>query len=80
MIKIEIIYMQQDGHKCANPDCKHDPKDMINILGNVWNIRVDTSVAFISMSGKGEYYCRSCIDHIYHLFKMKLDTKMWAFH
>lgn len=80
MIKIEIIHLQETGHRCANPKCQHDPKHMINILGNVWYIKVDTSVALISIGSNWEYYCRGCIDDIYNVFKMKLDTKMWAFH
>jgi len=80
VLKITIVHLQETGHHCANPDCKHDPAHMVNILGSVWYIKVDTSVALISIGSSWEYYCRGCIDAVYHLFKTKLDTKMWAFH
>jgi hypothetical protein len=80
MLNIQIVQMQETGCHCANPKCQHDPKHMINILGSVWYIKVDTSVALITMGNAAEYYCRGCIDDVYNLFKMKLDTKMWAFH
>jgi hypothetical protein len=81
MINISIIQMQQTGYHCSNPKCEHNPKHMINILGNVWYIKVDTSVAFITLTnGFGEYYCRGCIDEIYQIVKLKLDSSLWAFH
>lgn len=80
MIDIQIQRLQSTGIHCANRNCKHNPEYMINILGNVWYIKVDTPVALVLMSGSVEYYCRDCIDFLYQYLKGKLDSKLWAFH
>lgn len=81
MIDIQIIIMRDTGFRCANLNCKHNPEYMINILGNVWYIKIDTTVAVITLGGsRAEYYCRECIDEIYKYMKTKLDSKLWAFH
>lgn len=80
MIEVEIFRMQESGHHCRNPNCKRNPEHMINILGDVWYIKVDTTVARLAIKSNEEYYCRGCIDELYLLFKAKLDAKLWAFH
>jgi hypothetical protein len=80
MIDIQIFKMERTGHHCANRNCKNNPEHMVNILGSVWYIKVDTTVATISVGGRTEYYCRGCIDEVYQLMKQKLDSKLWAFH
>lgn len=80
MLRIQLDKLQETGIHCSNPDCKKDPKHMINILGNVWYIRVETTVATVSLHGYTEYYCRGCIDELYKMVKTKLDPKLWAFH
>ena len=79
MINIELQKMNRTGIHCANKNCKHLPEHMVNILGSVYYIRVDTTVALISVSGYTEYYCRGCIDEEYQLLKSKLDVKLWSF-
>ncbi len=80
MISIQLLSMQETGQHCANPNCKRNTDCMINILGSVWYIKTDTTVALITMQGRYEYYCRDCIDFLYDLFKVKLNSKLWAFH
>lgn len=80
MLHIKLEKLQQTGLHCANRDCKKDPKHMINILGEVWYIKVDTTVALVSLGSSYEYYCRGCIDELYKMVKTKLDPKLWAFH
>jgi hypothetical protein len=80
MIQIDIIRMEHSGIHCANSNCKHSPEHMINILGNVWYIKVDTTAARLAIKHNEEYYCRGCIDELYQMFKIKLDSKLWAFH
>lgn len=72
--------MDRSGVHCSNINCKKLPAHTINILGSVYYIRIDTTVAVISLGGKEEYYCRGCIDEIYEMVKSKLDPKLWAFH
>lgn len=80
MLFIRLERLQTTGIKCAHHECKKDPKYHINILGSVWYIRVDTPVAFVSLGGKEEIYCRACIDELYNMIRTKLDVKLWAFH
>ena len=80
MLYVSLEKMQMTGIHCANLNCKKLPVDMVNIIGSVFYIKVDTTVAAVSMGGKVEYYCRSCIDELYQMLKMKLDPKLWAFH
>lgn len=80
MLQVSLIKMERGGVHCANRDCKRDPKHMINILGSVWHIKVDTTVAWVSLGLEDEYYCRGCIDELYKMLKSKLDPKLWAFH
>lgn len=79
MIDIQLQKMNITGTRCAHKNCKHLPEHTVNILGSVYYIRVDTTVALISVSGHTEYYCRGCIDEVYHLIKSKLDVKLWSF-
>lgn len=72
--------LETSGIHCANRNCKHDPNHMINILGSVWYIKVDTTVAIVELTGNQEVYCRGCIDELYKMIKTKLDPKLWAFH
>lgn len=80
MIDIQIHRLQSTGIHCTNKECKRNPNYMINILGSVWYIKVDTPVAIVMMGGTAEYYCRDCIDWLYQYLKTKLDSKLWAFH
>lgn len=80
MLYISLEKMDSSGIHCAHHDCKKDPKHMVNILGDVWYIRVDTTVAVVELRGNLEYYCRGCIDELYKMVKVKLDPKLWAFH
>jgi hypothetical protein len=80
MLNVRIEKLQATGIHCANRDCKLDPKYHINIIGSVWYIKVDTTIAVVSMSGKEEIYCRACIDELYQMLRTKLDSKLWAFH
>jgi hypothetical protein len=80
MLRIQLEKLQRTGLKCAHPECKRNPKYHINILGDVWYIKVDTTVAVVSMGGKEEIYCRACIDELYQMVRTKLDAKIWAFH
>ena len=80
MLHIHLERLQVTGLHCANHSCKKDAKHLINILGDVWYIKIETTVAVVSMGGKEEYYCRGCIDDLYQMIKTKLDPKLWAFH
>ena len=80
MIQVELVKMDRTGVHCANPACQKDPRYLINILGDVWYIKVDTTVALISNRFGGEYYCRGCVEEVLNLFRTKLDPKLWAFH
>jgi hypothetical protein len=80
MLKVYLEKLQASGIHCANPDCKKDPKYLVNILGHVWHVKVDTTIAVVSLGGKEEYYCRGCIYELYQMLKTKLDPKLWAFH
>ena len=80
MLHIRLEKLQYTGVHCACHACKKDPKYLINILGDVWYIKVDTTVAVVSMGGKEEIYCRGCIDELYQMIRTKLDPKLWAFH
>jgi hypothetical protein len=80
MLYIRLHKLEMSGIHCAHPDCKKDPKHLINILGSVWHIKVDTTVAIVSLGGKEETYCRGCIPELYQMVKSKLDPKLWAFH
>jgi hypothetical protein len=80
MLYIQLHKMDKTGVHCSNTNCKKNFRDTINILGSVYYIRVDTTVAIISLGGKEEYYCRGCIDEIYDMIRAKLDPKLWAFH
>ena len=80
MLHIKLEKLQLRGLHCAHHDCKKDPKHLVNILGSVWHLKVDTTIAVVSMGGKEEYYCRGCIDELFKMVKMKLDPKLWAFH
>ena len=80
MLHIQLEKLDITGLHCANFNCKKDPKYLINILGDVWYIKTDTTVAVISLSGKTEYYCRGCIDELFQMIKTKLDSKLWVFH
>jgi hypothetical protein len=84
LINIELQKMNITGTHCANKNCKRLPEYMVNILGSVYYIRVDTTVAVISMGSSNhglivDYYCRGCIDEVYQLLKSKLDVKLWSF-
>ena len=72
--------MERTGIHCANLNCEKLPQHVINILGSVYYIKVDTTVASVEMKGEVEYYCRGCIDQLYNMLKSKLDPKFWAFH
>jgi hypothetical protein len=80
MISVELTKLEATGIHCANRDCKRLPEHTVNILGNVYYIKVDTTVAVITLGGRHEYYCRGCIDEIYAMLRAKLDSKLWAFH
>lgn len=80
MLRIDLIKLDRTGIHCANKECKHNPEHMVNIIGHVWYIKVDTTVAQIMLGGNVEYHCRGCIDELYKLLKQKLDPKLWAFH
>lgn len=80
MIDIRISRLQSTGIHCANKECKRNPDYLINILGSVWYIKVDTPVAEVILQGNREVYCRKCIDFLYTYLKSKLDSKLWAFH
>lgn len=80
MLHVQLHKLETPGVHCANPECKKDPKNMINILGSVWHIKVDTTVAVVTLGGKYENYCRGCIPELYQMVKSKLDPKLWAFH
>jgi hypothetical protein len=81
MINVELFKLDRTGVHCSNINCKRNPQSMVNILGDVWYIKVDTTVVMINLGGsRAEYYCRDCIDDILHLIKSKLDSKLWAFH
>jgi len=79
MLNIELQKMSRTGFHCANKKCKRLPEHTVNILGSVYYIRVDTTVALITMGEYFEYYCRGCIDEVYQLLKSKLDVKLWSF-
>lgn len=80
MLDVQVYKLETTGVHCANPDCKKDPKHMINIIGRVWHIKTDTTVASITLKGNHETYCRGCIPEVYQMIKSKLDPKLWAFH
>jgi hypothetical protein len=80
MLHVRIERLQATGIRCAHFDCKKDSRYHINIIGNVFYIKVDTAVAVLSMGGKEEIYCRACIDELYQMLRTKLDAKLWAFH
>lgn len=81
MLNIVLHKMDRTGVHCAHPECKKNPKYMVNILGSVWYIRVDTTVAVVTVGGsRAEYYCRECIDELFNEVRTKLDSKLWAFH
>lgn len=80
MLHVQLHKLEMSGIHCANPECKKDPKHLVNILGHVWHIKVDTTVAIVSLQGKQETYCRGCIPELYQMLKSKLDPKLWAFH
>ena len=80
MLNIVIKRLDQTGVHCANKNCKRLPEYLINILGSVYYIKVDTTVAWVSLNGTHDCYCRDCIDDLYQYVKTKLDAKLWAFH
>lgn len=80
MFDIYLCKLEASGIHCANRECKRNPEYMINILGSVWYIKVDTTVAIVELNGNHETYCRGCIDELYKKIKTKLDPKLWAFH
>lgn len=82
MLQIKLTKLETTGIHCANKDCKKDPKHMVNIIGHVWYIKVDTTVAIVWLTTGSdlEYYCRGCIDDLYKMVKTTLDPKLWAFH
>jgi hypothetical protein len=80
MIDIQLHKIQYTGIHCANKDCKRLPEYTINILGNVYYIKVDTTAVIISVGAASEAYCGGCIDALYDMVKSKLDRKLWAYH
>jgi hypothetical protein len=77
---IQIYRMQETGRHCNGKNCKRNPNYLINILGSVWYIKVDTVVAQFTIGGSSEIYCRECIGDVYLMMKTKLDSKLWAYH
>ena len=71
--------MSTTGYKCDNVKCKHLPEYTYNIIGKEYFIKLDTICASICLGGHIDRYCRDCIDDIYKIIKLKLDTNLWAF-
>lgn len=80
MLDINLYKLQYTGIRCSNKDCKKLPESVINILGSVYYIKIDTVVADIGIRGTNEIYCHDCIPEVYKYIKSKLDPKFWAFH
>lgn len=54
----------------------HNPKYHSNVIGDCFYIKKGTIFAWIG----NEVYCRDCIDQVYQRIRLKLDSKLWAFH
>ena len=76
MISAHLWKVDRGGWRCSNPDCKHSPKYHYNIIGKVWDLKLDTTCVIITCNSGTEQYCRDCVDIIYPLLKSVLDTKL----
>jgi hypothetical protein len=81
MIDIQIIKLDESGHKCDGLNYKKNPEYFYCILGSIYHLRTGSTVAEIVLNNSDyEYYCRDCIDDLYVYIKSRLDTKLWIFH
>jgi hypothetical protein len=93
-MKIEKIIVKQNVYNpiyCHNKDCKRLKEYIISYdePGFIFYSRKGPAIRSQTIAVKMTfgiypnetelYFCRSCVDDLYLLFKEKLDTRLWLF-
>lgn len=82
--------MHTDQIFCGNDNCKHlseytdyHESWFADAPGPQWTIKEGSICAIIRLKNdrpsNWDYYCRGCIDEIYQMMKLEMNTNLWAF-